>query len=169
MPTFYETTITVFIRQLTILSKLLSHGAAHAASSSNTSTEESLISARLIADMQTLAFQIYRVSDNAKNFAVTVSKVPNIVYEDKEKTFEELTERIAKTIKFLEGIKEEDINKNENEDVTIKTGSGPITWPAKTYAFNWAIPNVFFHLVTAYDILRAQGVQIGKIHYLGRD
>ena len=105
MPTLYETTITVFIRQLTILSKLLSHGAAHAASTSNTSTEESLISARLIADMQTLAFQIYRVSDNAKNFAVNVSGVPNVVFEDKEKSFEELKERIEKTVKFLEEIK----------------------------------------------------------------
>jgi len=105
MPTFYETTITVFIRQLTILSKLLSHGAAHATSTSNTSTEESLISARLIVDMQTLAFQIYRVSDNAKNFAVNLSRVPNVVFEDKEKSFEELKERIEKTVKFLEGIK----------------------------------------------------------------
>jgi hypothetical protein len=105
MPTFYETTIGVFIRQLNILSKLLSHGAAHATSTSNLSTEESLISARLIADMETLAFQIYRVSDNAKNFAVTVSGVPNTVYEDTEKTFEELKERVTKTIRFLEGIR----------------------------------------------------------------
>jgi len=55
--------------------------------------------------MQNLAFQIYRVSDNAKNFAVNVARVPNVVFEDKEKTFRELQERIAKTVRFLEGIK----------------------------------------------------------------
>jgi Domain of unknown function (DUF1993) len=104
MPTLYESTISVFIRNLTILSKLLSHGATHS-SSSSTLTEESLISARLIADMQTLAFQVQRVSDNAKNFAVLVAKLENVVWENNEKTFEELQERIVKTVKFLEAIK----------------------------------------------------------------
>jgi hypothetical protein len=105
MPTLYESTISVFIRNLTILSKLLTHGAAHSTSTSNALTEQSLISARLIADMQTLAFQVQRVSDNAKNFAVLVAKLENVVWEDNEKTFEELQERIAKTVKFLEAIK----------------------------------------------------------------
>jgi hypothetical protein len=107
MPTLHETTVLLFIRQLTILSSLLSHGAAHASSASNPSTEESLITARLIADMQPFAYQIYRISDNAKNFAVKVSRgaIENIVYEDTETTFEELKERIAKTVKFLEAVK----------------------------------------------------------------
>jgi len=166
MPTLYETTITVFIRQLQILSKLLNHGVAHAADSSNAATEQSLVDARLIADMQTLAYQIQRVSDSSKGFAVRVAKVEPVAFEDNEKTFPELQERIAKTIRFLEGVKEEDINANENSEVTLKTGTGEVKFPAKTYALNWAIPNFYFHLVTAYDILRAQGVQIGKKDYL---
>ena len=105
MPTLYETTITVFIRQLQILSKLLNHGVAHAADSSNAVTEQSLVDARLIADMQTLAYQIQRVSDSSKGFAVRVAKVEPVAFEDNEKTFPELQERIAKTIKFLEGVK----------------------------------------------------------------
>ena len=105
MPTLYETTITVFIRQLQILSKLLNHGVAHAADSSNAATEQSLVDARLIADMQTLAYQIQRVSDSSKGFAVRVAKVETVAFEDNEKTFPELQERIAKTIRFLEGVK----------------------------------------------------------------
>jgi hypothetical protein len=105
MPTLYETTIPVFIRQLQILSTLLNHGVAHAADSSNAVTEQSLVDARLIADMQTLAYQIQRVSDSSKGFAVRVAKIEPVAFEDNEKTFAELQERIAKTIKFLEGVK----------------------------------------------------------------
>lgn len=105
MPTLYETTITVFIRQLQILSTLLNHGIAHAADSSNAVTEQSLVDARLISDMQTLAYQIQRVSDSSKGFAVRVAKMEPVAFEDDEKTFAELQERIAKTIKFLEGVK----------------------------------------------------------------
>ncbi|KAN0095198.1 protein of unknown function (DUF1993) domain containing protein [Hyaloscypha variabilis] len=169
MPTLYESTISVFIRQLTILSSLLNHGITHAASPTNTLTESSLIDARLIADMQTLAYQIQRVSDTSKGFAVRVGKIEPVPFEDNEKTFEELLERIAKTIKFLEGVKEEDINKNEDEEVVLKTGTGEMKFSAKNYALNWAIPNFYFHFVTAYDILRAQGVPVGKANYLGRN
>ncbi|PMD40872.1 hypothetical protein L207DRAFT_583046 [Hyaloscypha variabilis F] len=169
MPTLYESTISVFIRQLTILSSLLKHGITHAASPTNTLTESSLIDARLIADMQTLAYQIQRVSDTSKGFAVRVGKIEPVPFEDNEKTFEELLERIAKTVRFLEGVKEEDINKNEEEEVVLKTGTGEMKFSAKNYALNWAIPNFYFHFVTAYDILRAQGVPIGKANYLGRN
>jgi hypothetical protein len=105
MPTLYETTVSVFIRELQILSTLLNHGVAHAADSANAVTEQSLIDARLIADMQTLAYQIQRVSDTSKGFAVRVAKIEPVAFEDNEKTFPELQERIAKTIKFLEGVK----------------------------------------------------------------
>jgi hypothetical protein len=105
MPTLYETTIPVFIRQLQILSKLLEHGVAHAKDSDNAVTEQSLVDARLIADMQTLAYQIQRVSDASKGFAVRVGKIEPVAFEDNEKTFPELQERIAKTIKFLESVK----------------------------------------------------------------
>ncbi|KAH8751885.1 hypothetical protein BGZ57DRAFT_774568 [Hyaloscypha finlandica] len=169
MPTLYETTIPVFIRQLNILSKLLGHGIAHAADSSNEVTEQSLVDARLIEDMQPLAYQIQRVSDTSKGFAVRVGKIEPVPFEDSEKTFPELLERIAKTIKVLESVKPEDINKNEDAEVVLKTGSGEIKFTAKNYALTWALPNFFFHHVTAYDILRAQGVQIGKRHYLARD
>ncbi len=105
MPTLYETTITVFIRQLNILSSLLKRGVEHAADSSNAVTEQSLIDARLIADMQTLAYQIQRVSDTSKGFAVRVGKIEPVPFEDNEKSFPELLERIEKTIKVLETVK----------------------------------------------------------------
>lgn len=105
MPTLYETTIPVFIRQLNILSKILERGVAHAKDSANAVTEQSLVDARLISDMQTLAYQIQRVSDTSKGFAVRVAKIEPVPFEDNEKTFPELQERIAKTIKFLESVK----------------------------------------------------------------
>jgi hypothetical protein len=105
MPTLYETTIPVFIRQLNILSKILERGVAHAKDGANAVTEQSLVDARLISDMQTLAYQIQRVSDTSKGFAVRVAKIEPVPFEDNEKTFPELQERIAKTIKFLESVK----------------------------------------------------------------
>ena len=130
MPTLYESTIAVFLHELAILTTLLKHGISHAASGAV--TEQSLVDARLIADMQTLAYQIQRVSDTSKGFAVRVGKVEPVPFEDNEKSFPELLERIAKTVKFLEGVKEEDINSNEDSEVVLKTGGGELKFSAKS-------------------------------------
>jgi len=169
MPTLYETSIPVFIRQLNILSKILQRGVAHAKDPANAVTEQSLVDARLIADMQTLAYQIQRVSDTAKGVPIRVAKLEPVAFEDNEKTFPELQERIAKTIKFLESVDAEEFNKHEDSELVMQTGGGDMTFTGKNYVLNVAIPNFFFHFVTAYDILRAQGVDIGKRHYLGRE
>ena len=103
MPTLYASTISVFIHELSILTTLLKHGITHAAS--GVVTEQALVDARLIADMGTLAYQIQRVSDTSKGFAVRVAKIEPVPFEDKETTFPELLERIEKTVKLLESVK----------------------------------------------------------------
>jgi uncharacterized protein len=105
MPPLYDTTIPIFIKQLHTLSKLLTLGAAHAADSANTLTEQSLVDARLIDDMQTLAYQIQRVSDTSKGFAARVARIEPLPLKDEEKTFSELQERISKTVSYLETVK----------------------------------------------------------------
>jgi hypothetical protein len=105
MPTLYDTTVGIFLKDLRILSKILDRGIAHAKDTGNTATEETLLGARLIADMHGLAYQIQRISDTSKGLAVRVGGGAPVPMDDNEKTFPELQERIAKTIKVLESVK----------------------------------------------------------------
>jgi hypothetical protein len=160
----YDVTIPVFIRQLRILSDILEKGRKHAAGN-----EASLIEARLIADMAPLSFQVQRVSDTAKILAVKGGGAQDVVMEDNEKTFDELQERIKKTIAFLEPLKPDCMDANEDKVVrTVVRKGQEVALTGSQAVFEQAIPNFFFHLSMAYAILRKEGVDIGKKDYLGQ-
>lgn len=154
----YDVTIPPFIRNLKTLSSLLTKALAHTASN-----ETPLLESRLIADMQPLPYQIQRVSDTAKGVAVRVAKVTPEAWADDEKTFEELQARIAKTIAFLEKVDPKSMDGMDDEEVSF---SGR-TLKARDYVLHAAVPNFYFHFVTAYGLLRKEGVPIGKQDYLG--
>lgn len=161
--TLYETTIPVFITNLKNLSKFLEKGRLHASAD-----ESKLIEAKLIADMGGLPYQIQRVSDTAKGLAVRIGGVQPVSLPDNETTFPQLQERIQKTIEILESVKEEVVNAAEDKEVVLPSRSGEIKFTGKSYVLKFAIPNFFFHVVTAYAILRKEGVDVGKADYLGR-
>lgn len=161
----YDVSIPAFIRALTNLSAILEKGAAHAQAQGMDPAD--LIQTRLIADMDTLSAQVQRASDAAKGCAARLAGIEVPSYADTEATFPELQERIAKTVDFLKSVRPEQLEDSEERSIELKLRQGAITFDGKSYLLGFALPNFYFHITTAYDILRHKGVQIGKMDYLG--
>jgi uncharacterized protein len=162
----FSATVPAFIRQLENLSRILSKAETWAGE--RNIAPETLVNYRLAADMLPLARQVQMVSDTSKGAAarLTGKDVPR--YEDNEKTFAELQQRIEKTRGFLGQLDRKDFEGAENRSIELKFGSETMTFDGMTYLFNFAIPNFYFHYTTAYDILRHAGLGIGKRDFLGR-
>jgi hypothetical protein len=161
----YDLTVPVFIRTLGILSKFLEKGRAYAAEKGI--DEADFLTARLYEDMAPLTAQIQRVSDTSKGFAVRVGGVENVAMEDNETSFDELQARITKTIDFLKSVPREAIDGKEATPIVVKFGPTEMTFTGLNYAQGFAIPNFYFHVTTAYAILRSKGVPVGKQDFLG--
>ncbi len=161
----YDVSVPAFIRALTNLSAILDKGAAHAQAQGMDAQE--LIQTRLVADMDPLSSQVQRASDSAKGCVARLAGIEIPSYPDNETTFPELQERIAKTVGFLKTIRPEQLDGSETRVVELKLRGGPVTFDGKSYLLGFVLPNFYFHVTTAYDILRHKGVQIGKMDYLG--
>jgi hypothetical protein len=128
----------------------------------------SLMAARLAPDMFPLSRQIQIACDTVKKGAARLAAVEAPVFEDNESNITELQERIAKTIAFLESIHENDFVGAETRVLKIPMGPEIIMdFTGQDYLNQWVLPNFYFHTTTAYDILRQQGVQLGKRDFLG--
>jgi hypothetical protein len=161
----YQASIPVLLRAMRNLSAILDKGAAHA--EAKNFAPEVLINARLAPDMFPLARQVQSVSDAAKGCAARLAGIEVPSYPDTETTFPELQERLAKTVKFLESIEPEQIDGSEEREVVLKMRSGEMRFTGQAYLLSFVLPNFFFHMTTAYDILRHNGVEIGKMDFLG--
>jgi len=159
----YKLSVPVFIRGLNVLAGLLDKAEAHAAEK-NIPLDD-LFNARLAPDMLPLSGQIQRVSDTSKNAIGRLSDVAAPSFPDEETTFAELRERVAKTIAFLETVKPSDLENSDSRDVNIAFGKVKFNFTGDDYLLKFALPNFFFHVTTAYDILRNQGVAIGKADF----
>jgi len=125
------------------------------------------VGARLAPDMLTLAGQIQRASDSAKGAAARLAGIENPSFADDETTFADLQERIVKTRRFLEGVSAEQIDGSAARSIELNLGT-KVTFRGDDYLLNFALPNFYFHVTTAYDILRHSGVPVGKMDYLGK-
>jgi hypothetical protein len=163
--TLYETSIPVFTRGLTILSTLLDTAEAHA--SGRGEALASYVEARLAPDMLTLAGQVQRASDTAKFGAARLTATEAPSFADDETTFEHLRARCAKTVAYLESFTPDAFEGDDTRAITFGGGAHKQTLPADRYILHFALPNFFFHVTTAYDILRHKGVPVGKRDYLG--
>ena len=161
----YDLTIPVFIRNLETLDRILAKGEAFAAETGIDPAE--LLGARLYDDMGPLLSQIQRVSDSAKGTAVRLGGIENVVMADDEQTFADLHARIAKTITFLQGVPREAIDGKEDIVVSLKTPSRTVDFTGQSYVQAFVLPNFYFHMTTAYGLLRMKGVPLGKLDYLG--
>lgn len=161
----YDVSIPALVRGLTNLSAILDKGAAHVQATGTDSA--ALIDSRLIDDMLPLSAQIQRASDAAKGCAARLAGVEVPPMEDTETTFDELKARIAKTIDFLETIKPQQLEGSDTRTIELKMRQGSLTFDGKSYLLGFALPNFYFHVTTAYDILRHNGVPIGKMDFLG--
>ncbi len=157
----YDTAIVPMTRALQNLSKILKKGEAFADTKGFSHAE--LLDGRIAPDMNELPFQIQTASNTAKFLSVRVGGVQNEPWDDNEKTFDELQARITKTLKFLENVKREDFEGKEGVEITVREKK----YNGLSYVNEFALPYFFFHAVTAYDILRMKGVDIGKADWLG--
>jgi hypothetical protein len=160
----YQASVPVFTRQLEAMEKILDK--AHAYAEARKFDEKALIQARLFPDMLPLSAQIQIASDAAKGAAARLAGVDMPSWEDKEATLEQLKERCAKTVAYLAGFKPEQIDGSEEREVTLKIGGNSFPFKGQQYLLSFAIPNFYFHITTAYALLRHSGVEIGKRDFL---
>jgi len=161
---YYEMTVPVFKKALTNLDGLLFKAEAFVASGKM--AEQALLDARLAPDMFPLIKQVTIASDNAKGASARLAGVEIPVMEDTETTITELHERIAKTIAFLDTLKPEQFEGAGEREVRLKYYEGK-HFAGADYLSHYALPNFFFHVTTAYGILRSIGLGNGKSDFLG--
>ena len=162
----YEASIPTFLQTLRNLKGLLEKGVAHA--EARKYDPNLLAATRLAPDMLPLTRQIQIASDAAKGAAARLAGVDPPKFEDNETTLADLIARVSKTIDYLEGFKPEQFDGADDRTITIQTPRQTFTFPGLIFLRHWAIPNFFFHVTTAYNLLRQNGVELGKADYLGR-
>lgn len=157
----YDASIPPLIHMLGSLSTILSKGEAHGGIDP---TE-----ARLAPDMLTLHRQVHIATDGAKGCGGRLAGVEIPKFEDTETTFPELKARVAKTIAFLKTLDRKSFVGSENKDIVLKFPNTTLEYNGRDYVGNFVLPNTYFHITTAYGILRNRGVALGKPDYLGGD
>lgn len=161
----YTLSAPVFVRMLHNLETVLDKGAAHAAARKIDPTV--LVNARLFPDMFPLSGQVRIAGDFAKGAVARLTGNEPPKYEDNEATFDDLKARIAKTIAYVESFKAEQFAEAATRTVTMKMRGEDKSFDGTTYLANIVLPNFYFHITTAYDILRHNGVELGKRDFTG--
>ena len=161
----YQASVPPFIRALNNLAAILEKGAAHA--QARKIDETVLLNSRLYLDMFPLTRQVQRATDTARSGAGRLAGVDFPSYEDKETTFHDLVQRIRNTIAYLEALKPAQIDGGEEKTITWQSRSSSKSMLGLPYLMSHLLPNIYFHVTTAYAILRHNGVELGKKDYLG--
>ena len=162
----YQASVPVFVRMLTNLAAILEKGAAYA--EEKKIDPSVLLNYRLYPNMYPLTKQVQIATDQAKGCAARLAGQQPPKYDDNEASFPELIARVKKTIDHLNTFKPEHIDGSEEKSVTIQIRQQDMTFKGSVYLLNNTLPNVYFHITTAYDILRHCGVDVGKKDYLGK-
>jgi len=161
----HQASVPQFKKMLNNLSSILKKGAEFAADKKI--DEKVLVESRLAPDMFPLAKQIQIACDQVKMGMSRLSGVEAPKHADTETTFAHLQERIAQTIAFIDGIKPEQVDGTEAKEIKFSIKEWHFEFTGEQYLFTWILPNFYFHVTTAYNILRHNGLQIGKADYLG--
>jgi hypothetical protein len=164
--TMYTATVPTCTRALSSLAAILEKAAAHA--ETRKIDPAALLGTRLFPDMLPLAAQIQIANDIAQGGAARLAAAEVPVFEQKQRTFAEWIAATRGTIAYLESLKPAQFEGSEDRTVTWQTRTSTKNMQGTPYLFHHVLPNVFFHLTTAYDILRQAGLEIGKVDYLGR-
>ena len=162
----YQASVPLFVRYLNGMSRVLDKAAPFV--EARKIDPAVLAGLRLYPDMLPFARQIQIATDNAKGCTARLAEVDIPKYEDTETTLPEFKARIAKTLAFVQGIKPAQIEGSEDRTIVLPVGPNKVEFKGPEYLTTFAIPNFLFHVVTAYDILRHIGVEIGKRDYMDR-
>jgi hypothetical protein len=162
----YQASVPVFVQGLANLRAILGKAQDHAVAKKIDMSV--LLASRLYPDMHPLTRQVQIASDAAKFGAARLAGVEAPKFADDETTLEELYARIDKTIAYLKEFQAAQLDGTETRTITLNLPSRQLEFQGTAYLLHFVLPNFFFHLTTAYDILRHNGVEIGKLDFIGR-
>jgi hypothetical protein len=162
----YDASLAPFIRMLGNLSAILHKAEAYAAE--RKIEPGVLLNARLAPDMYPLVRQVQIASDSVKGCAARLAGIDIPSYADSESSFAELQARIAKTQAFLGSVTAAQLEGSEGKSITLNFPGTELKFTGQEYLLHFVLPNFYFHLTTAYAILRHNGLDIGKMDFLGR-
>lgn len=161
----YDVSIGTQLRGLASLAHILAKGAAYAEEKGLPPSH--LVEARLYEDMLPLSKQVQIASDTAKGCAARLAGIDVPSYPDTETTFPELIGRVNKTVEFLKSVSPAQLEGSETRPIELAMRTRTLNFTGASYLLGFVQPNFYFHVATAYDILRHNGVPLGKIDYLG--
>lgn len=161
----YQASVPMFVRQFTALSAIIAKGEAHAAATGLDPQE--IFASRLAPDMLPFSKQIQIASDMAKGGIARLAGLTPPSWADDEADLPALRERLVRTIAYLESVPADQVDGSEERDISLKSGPNELHFKGQAYLLDFVIPNVYFHVTTAYALLRQRGVEIGKRDYLG--
>lgn len=165
----YAASVPVFTRQLKSLDAILDKAVSYA--EAKKFDPAILLTARLFPDMFTMTRQVQIATDAAKGAAARLAGLPVPSFPDTEATFPEIKARIAKTLDFIGSVRPDQIDGSEGREIKLKVGppdrAEELVFSGQDFLLTFALPNFFFHVTTAYVILRHNGLDIGKRDFLG--
>ena len=161
----YQASVPRFVSVLGNLSGLLDKAQAHVDAKKLDATV--LTAYRLFPDMLPMTAQVQIACDTAKRVVSLLSGVENPAFEDNEKTLAALKARVAKTLAFIQGVPQAKIDGTDEKEIVIKRGDKETRYAGMQFLLGHAIPNIYFHVTTTYNILRHNGIEVGKRDYLG--
>ena len=161
----YQATSPVFIRGLRVVSALLEKAQAHV--EEDGIVPEILLGAQLAPDMLDLTAQVQRASDTSKMSVERLSGVPAPKFEDNEASFEQVQERIANTIAYIDSVNAGQMAGSAQKEVVLNWTDEGKKFSGDDYLLGFALPNFYFHVSMVHAILRNNGVAVGKLDYLG--
>jgi hypothetical protein len=164
-PSMHAFTQPVFVRALRNLQHVLNLGEQHAKDKGI--APEVLLQSRLIADMLPLVRQVQIATDMAKNGVARLAGVDPLAFPDEETTFEQLGQRIAKAIAYIESFEEDALQASESREIVIRSRNGELNFDGYGYLTTYVFPNLYFHCSVAYSILRVAGAPLGKKDFMG--
>jgi hypothetical protein len=163
----YDVTVAGYLQTLGAVAGILDRGLAHCAETGT--SPETLVAARLFPDMLPLTFQIWSVEHHSLG-AIEGCKVgvftPPAAMPAMD--YDALVKLVADTRDKLGAVTREEVEALEGRDVVFQLGPNRLPFTAENFLMSFSIPNFFFHATTAYDILRAQGVKLGKRNFMGQ-
>jgi len=161
----YQASVPRFVNILGNLANILDKAQAHV--DARKLADASLTAYRLFPDMLPMSTQVQIACDTAKGVVARLAGVEIPVFEDNEKTLAELKNRVTRTIAFIQTISPAQIDGTEDKDIVTKRGDKETHYKGMQFLLGHAIPNFYFHVTTAYNILRHNGIEIGKRDFLG--
>lgn len=161
----YQASAPVFTRMLGNLAAII--GKAEADAAARGIDPQVFLTAQLAPDMLNFTKQVQIASDAAKGAIARLAGIESPIYPDTETSFPELTARIHKTIDFIVSVTPAQIDGSEAKAITLKFPGRDIEFTGQSLLLGFSLPNFFFHITTAYGILRHHGVPLGKMDYIG--